>query len=151
MVIHKISVPYYHQSNGRVERINRTIREACKKTKGSLKRKLVKIVENYNNLVHRGVGMTPAEALKEENINKVKEWSNKYKQEFKTKKKINKLEINDHVLIRNEVRRSKMDDEFEKRGIVKRILDNDIYEVSVVNKKLKNENIRRHISQLCRI
>jgi IS30 family transposase len=33
-VNHIYSIPYYHQSNGRVERINRAIRNAFKKTPG---------------------------------------------------------------------------------------------------------------------
>lgn len=58
-ITHLFSIPYYHQSNGRVERANKTLREALKKTPGVLKIKLKQIVSNYNNLTHRGIGMTP--------------------------------------------------------------------------------------------
>jgi transposase InsO family protein len=37
---HQFSVPYYHQGNGRVERVNRTLRTALMKTKGSIRKKL---------------------------------------------------------------------------------------------------------------
>ena len=85
-VKHEFSIPYYHQSNGRIERANRTLRNACKKTPGLLKVKLKRIVENYNNVLHRGIGMSPNEALKEENHERVKIHENKYKKEFKKNK-----------------------------------------------------------------
>jgi transposase InsO family protein len=66
------SIPYYHQSNGRIERVNRTIRNACRKTNGPLIIKLKDIVDNYNNMTHRGIGMSPNEAIKPENYELVK-------------------------------------------------------------------------------
>lgn len=66
-----------------MERANRTIREALKKTPGSVKSKLKGIIENYNNSVHRAIRMSPNEACKEENKEKVKQASNIYAMEFK--------------------------------------------------------------------
>lgn len=61
------SVPHYHQSNGRIERANRTIREALKKTKGCTRLVLNGILETYINVDHRGIGMTPIEAILPQN------------------------------------------------------------------------------------
>lgn len=85
-VIHDLGIPYYHKSNGRIERANQTIRRAINKTKGKLKDKMDKIIENYNKLEHRAVGMSPNDAIKENNWNKVREIGNKYKKEFNEKK-----------------------------------------------------------------
>lgn len=56
---HEFKVPYYHQSNGRIERANRTIRTALKKINGMLRTKLSKVLENYNSMKHRGIEMSP--------------------------------------------------------------------------------------------
>lgn len=72
------SVPYYHMSNGRIERLNRTIRTALNKTKRNIKFILKEVIENYNNTYHRGLGMTPQEALLENNFSKVKENEKQY-------------------------------------------------------------------------
>ncbi|KAF9742977.1 hypothetical protein NGRA_3604, partial [Nosema granulosis] len=65
------SIPYYHQSNGRIERANRTIRDALKHTKGLTKRILSEVISSYNNTYHRGLGMSPNEATKPERKNEV--------------------------------------------------------------------------------
>lgn len=80
---HVFLIPYYHQSNGRIERANRTIRMACRKTPGPTKIKLGAIIENYTNTIHRGIGMSPNIAIFDENWEKVKNHENKYKKEFK--------------------------------------------------------------------
>jgi hypothetical protein len=69
---HVFSVPFFHQSNGRVERVNRTIREAIKKTPGNVKTKCKRIIDNYNNTCHRGLGMSPNSTCKPENFENVK-------------------------------------------------------------------------------
>ena len=99
----EFSVPYYHESNGRIERANRTIRNALKKTKGPLKIKLHRALAVYNNSIHRGIGMSPIEARKEQNFRSVTNWQSKYKNEFglRNKHKIN-FELNQRVLVRNE-------------------------------------------------
>ncbi|KAF7685982.1 Retrovirus-related Pol polyprotein from transposon TNT 1-94 [Cucumispora dikerogammari] len=62
-IYHKLAVPYYHTSNGRVERVNRTVRNALRKTKGPTKRILKSIVHKYNQIKHRGIGIPPNEAM----------------------------------------------------------------------------------------
>jgi transposase InsO family protein len=86
-VEHRLSVPYYHQSNGRVERANRTIRNALRKTKGSVRSELKEIVNSYKNIPHRGIGITPNEAFKPENFKFVKLHQEKYTKEFSRKLK----------------------------------------------------------------
>lgn len=54
-IILDYSIPHYHASNGRIERVNRTIREACKKTPGLTEIKLAKILKNYNECRHRAI------------------------------------------------------------------------------------------------
>lgn len=63
-IVLEYSIPYFHESNDRVERANQTIREAIKKTKGPIKVKLERITKAYNEAKHRGTGMSPIEGLK---------------------------------------------------------------------------------------
>ncbi|MGL5692012.1 MAG: RNase H-like domain-containing protein, partial [Bacteroidales bacterium] len=79
---HQFSIPYYHESNGRIERANRTIREMLKKSKGLLKVRLGKAISTYNKVRHRGIGMSPDQAMLPENRNKVLEVQERYKREF---------------------------------------------------------------------
>lgn len=55
-----------HKSNGRVERIIRTLRESILKSiKSSFIEKLAEGIEKYNKSYHAGVGCTPLEAEKD--------------------------------------------------------------------------------------
>jgi hypothetical protein len=145
---HTLAIPYYHQSNGRIERANRTIRMACKKTTGPTKKKLKNIIMNYNSIFHIAIGMSPSEARKEENWNKAKMWAEKYKKEFGNKNNVKEvLKEGEKVLIRNEVKNTKMCDEYHEEGIVKRRESFNVYEVE----NGKGNVVRRHISQLKRI
>ncbi|KAG0424170.1 hypothetical protein DMUE_6105 [Dictyocoela muelleri] len=77
------AIPYYHKSNGRIERENRTIREALRHEKRSAKFVLKDVIANYNNSIHRGIGMSPNEALNSENWDRVLDKQDFYKNEFK--------------------------------------------------------------------
>lgn len=123
----EFAVPYYPESNGQVERLNRTIKAALGKTKGSLKAKLGKVVDAYNGTRHRAVGMSPNEAIKEENTGRVKMAQDHYRGEFKSRGKIEELEIGQLVLIRNEHKRAKSNDECGGSGKVMEKLLNNIY------------------------
>jgi transposase InsO family protein len=116
-VKHTYSVPYYHQSNGRIERANRTIRNAFRKTPGITKTNLSKVLENYNHLRHRGINMSTNEAIKEQNWVKVKKYTENYKKEYARYNKAEKsYEIGENILFKNENRLNKMDDEFGSRA-----------------------------------
>jgi hypothetical protein len=142
---HIRSIPYYHQSNGRIERANRTIRNAIRKSKGSLKKNLKRIIENYNNLEHRALGMSPNEAIKKENWSRVKEYEKHYKKEFaKYSKKEVQFKINDRVLLRNEFKNCKMDNEFQDEGKIIKREYGDVYQVKMNDGSV----VRRHAAQL---
>lgn len=146
-VEHRLSVPYYHQSNGRIERVNRTIRNALRKTRGSVRSELKEIVNSYNNIPHRGIGITPNEAVKPENFEFVKLHQEKYKKEFSRKdKRMVSLNVGDSVLLRNEFKKKKMDDEFKEEGVIQKKEENDVYEVLTKN----GATLRRHVTQLRR-
>ena len=142
-VEHELVTPYYHEGNGRIERANRTIRNAIRKSKGALKLNLNRIIENYNNIVHRGIGMSPNEATREENFKKVLENQEKYKKEFKPKR-FKVFNIGDSVLIKNECKGDKMQDEFKEKGKIKTRLKHNAYEILLEDGSM----LRRHSSQL---
>ena len=144
----KFTIPYYHQSNGRVERVNRTIRNALTKTPGNHKINLIKVIENYNNARHRGIGMSPNEALLEVNREKVIETENKYMKEFEKKNKCTrKVQEGDRVVVKNEIRSDKRDNRFEIIGTIRKNEYGDIYEILTDSGDL----FKRHISQIKRI
>ena len=139
----KFSIPYYHESNGRVERANRTIRNALRKEKGPIRAKLPKVLDTYNNMEHRGIGTSPNEAVKEENWEKVRKVQEKYRKEFK-EKKLEKFTLEKDVLIKNEFRKNKMDDYFKEKGKIKSQISENVYLVENEDGKL----LRKHSCQL---
>ena len=78
----KLTTPHYHQANGRVERVIRTIRDMLKRTPGPVKTKLSKIIDAYNDAKHHGIGMSPNKGLLIININAVLEKTKYYRKEF---------------------------------------------------------------------
>ena len=99
----RFTIPYYHKGNGRIERANRTIRDAIKKTGGPVRKIFSEVLETYNNTAHRGIGMTPNEAYLKENYERVKRNSFKYEKQFKrSRKKKEVFKVDDTVLIKNE-------------------------------------------------
>lgn len=83
----QFSVPYYHQSNGRIEGANKTIRGGIKHAKKPIKSILAKIISGYNGTCYWGIGMTPNEAMKTSNRVEIPKHQDKYAEEFKRKKK----------------------------------------------------------------
>ncbi|KAG0417737.1 putative uncharacterized transposon-derived protein F54H12.3 [Dictyocoela roeselum] len=67
----KFCILYFHEENEPIERVNRTLRNALNKEKGKIKERITRILDNYNTKIHRGVGMSPNEAILNENLNKV--------------------------------------------------------------------------------
>ncbi|KAG0419938.1 Pro-Pol polyprotein, partial [Dictyocoela muelleri] len=140
----KFSIPYFHEENGRIERANRTLRNALNKEKGKIKEKLNKVLNTYNGIKHRGIGMSPNEALKSENFEKVLEIQNKYSKEFGKKNLEQKFKKGDKVLIRKEIKVSKADKEFEPGGLVYKIISPEKY--VVINEE--GIHVKKHESQL---
>lgn len=87
--------------------------------------------------------MSPNEATMESNRENVLEASAKYGREF-VERPVKKFEQGDTVLISNETKADKMDDEFSEQGKVCRVLENDTYEVEIGHEKF----LRGHGSQL---
>ena len=143
---HELVTPYYHKGNGRIERANRTIRDALRKSRGLLRVNLEKVIERYNETIHRGIGMTPNNALKEENWELIIKHQEKYKKEFKERKFI-EFNVGDHVLVKNELKHDKMDDEYRDEAIVKEKLDHKAYKVLLMDGSM----LIRHCSQLRRL
>ena len=95
------SIPQQTKKN-LIERFNRTIKEKIfKYFPANNTRKYVDVldllVEQYNNTIHSSIKMTPVEANREENENKV--WRNLYP-EFGGKILTPKFSIGDNVRIR---------------------------------------------------
>ena len=89
------------EKSGVIERFNRTIKEKMfKYFSANNTRKYVDILEllvdQYNNTIHSSIKMTPMEASRKENENKV--WRNLYP-EFVDKTLTPKFSIGDHVRI----------------------------------------------------
>jgi hypothetical protein len=111
-----------------VERANRTLRNALNKVSGSIKNKLSRVVTNYNNTIHRGIGMKPKDALLMKNRNIVKEKSMEYEREFqKIHKKLETFVIGENVLIKNEIKKN----EFDKKGKIISCLHENVYLVKM--------------------
>jgi hypothetical protein len=142
---HQFTIPYHHQQNGRIERANRTIRTVIKKSNKPVKIALKEIIKNYNNIRHIGINMSPEEAMKKENWGKVLANQKTYEKEFKiTKKKCKKFEIGDQVLVKNDTKSGKMEDEFSMKAIVKKKCGENSYDVENDSKEM----FRRHASNL---
>ncbi|KCZ77540.1 hypothetical protein H311_01446, partial [Anncaliia algerae PRA109] len=89
-----------------VERENQRIRNGLRKSKGPIKIVLKKFVDNYNDLPHRGIGMSPNDACKKENFEKIINHENKYIKEFIRKGAKQKIyEIKDQVIVRSELQK----------------------------------------------
>ncbi|KAF7689137.1 hypothetical protein CDIK_2843 [Cucumispora dikerogammari] len=57
---------YVHESNERIESVNRIIREMLKRTKYFPIANLRNVIYAYNNKHHRSIGMSPNETIKPE-------------------------------------------------------------------------------------
>lgn len=140
----KLCIPYFHEENGRIERANRTLRNALNKEDGRLKERLERAVNNYNKTYHRGIGMSPNDAFKPENFDEVLKRQKAYSKEFGSKNFANEFKIGNYVLFRNEIKESKADKEFVDGGKICRVLAPDKYEIEDKDGNL----ILKHESQL---
>lgn len=63
-IMHHLTTPESHQSNGRIERVIRTIRDGLMKCNTvDIYQKIKEVEETYNNCYHVGIKCTPSEAL----------------------------------------------------------------------------------------
>ncbi|KAG0442402.1 hypothetical protein DMUE_0296 [Dictyocoela muelleri] len=108
---------------------------------------LKNVIENYNNSEHRGIGMTPNEAQKDFNYFKIIMKQNEYAKEFVVRKSPREFfKLNDQVLIKNENKKSKMDNEFSVSGFIKKVLSKNTYVIETEDQQI----FVRHESQLKR-
>ena len=89
------------------------------------------------------MGTTPNLAAMKENHSEVLEHSKKYAAEFQ-KREWNKFNIGDKVLMKNELKLNKMDDEYKEEGIVIEIRNHDSYMIETN----KGNKLIRHASHL---
>lgn len=142
-IIVEYSVPYYHESNGRVERFNRTVREALNMRKAITNVSLQKAIRNYNSIFHRAINCCPLEALNAEKASSILEHQEKYAKEF-VRTKCKAFEINDTVLVKNFNKKNKDDYNYLEQGRITKILGDLTYELSLDNGK----KLIRHSSHL---
>jgi hypothetical protein len=147
---HHFTTPYHHQSNGRIERLNRTIQEGLNKLdhKTSLKKRLKQVLGAYNTIRHEAIKMSPSEALKPERREEVKK--NQFEYIIKTHKALitpgrKTYQIGDTVLLKNENPELKKREKFNEIGTITNILPNDVYHIKTYSSDLV---ITRHADQL---
>ncbi|KAI5150355.1 hypothetical protein ENBRE01_1448 [Enteropsectra breve] len=141
-VEHYFRPPYYHAGTGRVERVIQTLRNAIRKTKGSVITNLKNITKTYNNSYHRALQMTPSMALQENNKTNVLKAAEEYKKEFKDTESP-ELKLGQKVLVRKEIR-DKDDRHFENIGVITSKVGHKSYEIHLED----GRKLHRHFSQL---
>lgn len=114
-----------------------------RKSKGVYTKRLEHVLENYNNSLHRGIGISTNEALNEENYQIVKSTGEKYRKEFQSRN-LDKFKVNDKVLIRSEINKDKMNKNNKESDMIIEVHDNDEYTIQTEDIK----TIRRHRIQL---
>lgn len=128
------------QSNGAIERLNRTIKEQIKKdfaikndSDGMWYKSLQRLVRAYNKRKHNTIGMSPIEAMKPENLEIVKSRIN-------DKKLSNNFDGNDKDLhVGDKVRLLVLDKKFKGN------LFNWTREVFTIKQKTKPRNLKQRI------
>ena len=143
--------PYYHQANGKVERLIRTIREGLQlhEGRGSLRIKLKNVMDVYNSVKHSGTGMSPNDAMNpgEWSMLKTKQYEERI-QKYRRYSKLRKHEIfkeGDEVLVQEDIIVDKQAPKYIIGGRIIRALGNDTYEVLI-----KGKTIKRYASQIRR-
>lgn len=128
---HMVSVES-HNSNGRIERVIRTIREGMMKNGDPYSRdKLDNVIGSYNNSFHKGLGMSPLEAIEKvtETIVNNSRYG-KYAEAFRRRKRYRfqkgqKVAISQTENLKNKSKQDK--GRFLVDGVIIEVLDNDSY------------------------
>lgn len=140
---HNTVTPHYHAANGRIERAIRTIRDGMRRTKGPLRIALATVINKYNDLVHRCIGMSPNSAIEPKNKDQVSQNVEKYKKEF-SKGKWSEFNEGDKVILKNMNKKHKMDDEYNELGKILEKKDHASYLVSTND----GRTLHRHASHI---
>lgn len=141
--------PYHHQSNGRVERFNRTLEELILKNKEGklLTERAQKAIATYNNAYHTSIKMTPLEATLKENWEMLKAVQIskivKFNKRHSLKEEEHKFRENNIVMLREEGILKKGSPRFKVRGRIVQVLENNAYLVQT-----GKGTVKRHASQL---
>lgn len=143
---HPISVEK-HNSNGRVERVIRTVRDMLAKTKEikiTMQDKLRLIEQAYNNSFHKEIGRTPEEAWNknDERLKQINSKKGNYGKTFK-KRKREVFIVGQQVRIANKENlkiTGKSYDRFQDRGVVTEIAGGDSYIVKAEDGKIYKIN-----------
>ncbi|KAF7698525.1 hypothetical protein CDIK_1481 [Cucumispora dikerogammari] len=114
---------------------------------GLTKRILKSIEDKYNQIKHRGIGIPPNEAMNPINQEKVRRFMKRYAEEFNKENNKESLYPGDEILIKNEVKKDKMDLEFKNVGTVINRISNNAYEI----KDFKGKALIRVFGQLKKI
>jgi hypothetical protein len=119
-----------HKSNGRVERLNRTLREYFRKSENSMKTVeiLGKAINHYNISLHKAIEMTPSEAWNNENIEKLKKQNTiecAYAKSFKKGQRKNY--IKGQIVALKELPKRKENQNFGKTGKILETTGRDSY------------------------
>ena len=141
----KTNITLYHTENEEkssvVERWNRTMKNKMRKMFSANNNtecwdKLDKLVDDYNNTYHSSIEMTPTEASKKENENKI--FANLYGDLIYLKPKIPKFSIGDKVRL----------SKYKRRVFDKGYTPNWTEEVFVVDKVIQTKPVTYHIVDL---
>lgn len=92
---------------------------------------------------HRGIGTSPRKVLNSENWNEVRKHTEKYIKEFETKQSP-VFTVGQIVLIKNENKQNKMDDEYKEMGEIIQCLDHHVCNLKMGDSKV----FLRHSSHL---
>jgi hypothetical protein len=149
-IAHHFTTPHHHQSNGRIERFNRTLLEAINKQPPSrlLKHKVRKAIEIYNTVTHSRTGFSPDAARNPENWLTIKQKIYKDLTKANSERgkglKTKTYSLNDTVLIKSEIHKLKGQPKFGDVGIITEILGFDTYRIRMENGRF----LKRHADQL---
>lgn len=142
-IIHRVVAVEAHRSNGRVERVIGTIKEALLKVEAvDLEEKVHKIVSKYNDTYHSAIGCTPLEAWTKDNEKVMIENSEggKYVNKFRSGYR-EKFEVNSQVRIaqKENINEKVMRGRFVKTGTIVEVLENDSYLVRTAEGRISKK------------